>query len=195
MRMMIWILMPAILFAQADPLAELTSKVQKLTGAGDYREALALAPQLLLEAERVGSTHAGAATALNQAAVLYQSVGNYAAAEKLYKRALWITERHDEPSPEAALPLINLATLYLEAGGHAGEAESLSRRALKLVQAASKVDASALAMGLYLLGAALGQRGDHSSEKRYYEQALEAAGGSEAGVAASRTDHGESGCN
>ena len=72
------------------------------------------------------------ATSLNNLAALYQTQGQYAEAEPLYKRALAISEKALGPDhPDVATSLNNLAELY-HAQGQYAQAEPLYKRSLAI---------------------------------------------------------------
>ena len=72
------------------------------------------------------------ATSLNNLAALYDTQGQYAAAEPLYKRALAIDEKALGPDhPSVATSLENLAGLY-RATERTEEAKKLERRAERI---------------------------------------------------------------
>jgi tetratricopeptide (TPR) repeat protein len=72
------------------------------------------------------------ATSLNNLAALYQTQGDYAKAEPLYKRSLAIWEKALGPDhPNVATSLENLAKLYRATKRNA-EAEALENRAARI---------------------------------------------------------------
>jgi len=72
------------------------------------------------------------ATSLNNLAVLYDTQGQYALAEPLYKRSLAIWEKSLGPNhPDVATSLENMAILYRETG-RKKVAEKLEKRAAKI---------------------------------------------------------------
>jgi len=81
---------------------------------------------------RYPSGHPELARCLNNLAVLYQNMGDYAKAEPLLRQALEITKRAlGEHHPNYAQSLNNLAGLYDTKGDYA-KAEPLYRRALEI---------------------------------------------------------------
>jgi len=109
------------------------SRVVELYGQGKWPEAIELASESLQIVEQIlGEKHQNVAAALNNLGLLCKSTGDYAGAERLYRRAseIWretLTEQH----PRYAACLNNLAALYEEQGDYA-RAEPLVRRALEI---------------------------------------------------------------
>lgn len=72
------------------------------------------------------------AASFNNLAVLYNTQGDYAKAEPLFKRSLVITEKAFGPEhPDVATILENLAGLY-RITGRGSEAKALEQRAAKI---------------------------------------------------------------
>jgi CHAT domain-containing protein/Tfp pilus assembly protein PilF len=85
----------------------------------------------ILEKE-LGSDHPDVATCLNNLAALYKAMGNYAAAEPLFKRSLAIFEKElGSDHLDVAICLNNLAALYKAMGNYAA-AEPLYKRSLAI---------------------------------------------------------------
>jgi CHAT domain-containing protein/Flp pilus assembly protein TadD len=107
------------------------SRVVELFAQGKWQEAAELARESLQTVGRIlGTKHHHVAAALNNLGLLHKSAGDYAEAERLYRRAsgIWretLTGQH----PRYAASLNNLATLYQEQGDYA-RAEPLVRKAL-----------------------------------------------------------------
>jgi tetratricopeptide (TPR) repeat protein len=77
----------------------------------------------------LGPDHPDVATSLNNLAQLYETQGQYAQAEPLFKRSLAISEKALGPDhPDVAQRLENLAALY-RATNRTKEAEVLEKRA------------------------------------------------------------------
>ena len=80
-----------------DDLAKLSSLNEhgtELYQAGKFNEAISIAGESLeLSEKALGPEHPDTAQALNNLAVLYDSMGDYAKAEPLYQRALKIKEK------------------------------------------------------------------------------------------------------
>ena len=111
----------------------LSAKINELSRAGKYAEALPLAQgQLQTLEKKYGPAHRDVAAALNNLAEIYGHQGNDAEAEPLLKRAIAILEKAvGLDSPEAAPELNNLAALYQRQERYA-EAEPLFKRALAI---------------------------------------------------------------
>ena len=87
---------------------------------------------LAIAEEALGPDHPSVATSLNNLAELYDTQGDYAKAEPLYKRSLAITEEALGPDhPDVATSLENLAGLY-RATNRSSDAEPLERRAARI---------------------------------------------------------------
>ncbi len=96
---------------------------------GQYAKALKLYTLALEEAEKFGPTDPRLATSLNNLALLYDTQGDYAKAEPLYRRSLAIREKALGPDhPDVATSLENYA-LLLRATARQAEAEKLEQRA------------------------------------------------------------------
>jgi tetratricopeptide (TPR) repeat protein len=77
--------------AQLDKAARLNEEAQRLYGQGRAREAIASAKQALTICEDVyGENHTETATALNNAGMMLQAIGDYATARSCHERALAI---------------------------------------------------------------------------------------------------------
>ena len=101
--------------------------------------------QQALEINRkvLGESHPDTAVCLNAQAALYQSKGEYAKAEPLFRRTLEISKKTlGEKHAVTAANLINLAFLY-EAMGKESEAGPLSRQALEISEKRFADDMSA----------------------------------------------------
>ncbi|PWT82250.1 MAG: hypothetical protein C5B58_08550, partial [Acidobacteria bacterium] len=120
----------------------------------------------------LGPDHPDTATALNNLALLYQSLGDYAKAEPLYQRALKIAERALGPDhPDTAQTLNNLALLYCSLGDYA-KAEPLCQRALKIAERALGPDHPTTATALNNLALLYQSLGDYAKAEPLYRRAL-----------------------
>ena len=87
----------------------------------------------IIQVAAFGENHPAIAQSLSSLAVLYSSMGNYAAAEPLYQKVLEIDRRIlGEDHVDYARDLNNLAMLYRSTGNYAA-AESLYVRALAII--------------------------------------------------------------
>ena len=109
--------------------ASLLAQVNQLYQEGKYAEATPLAERYAKVIQtRHGTESTEYALALNNLALLLQSMNRPADAELLYRRALTIDERSSGPEhTNVAVTLSNLA-LLLHAGSRLAEAEPLMRR-------------------------------------------------------------------
>ena len=99
---------------------------------GHYAEAEQYFKAALKEAETFGVYDIRLATSLNNLAMLYRTLGQYAQAESLYQRSLAIWEKTRGPEhPDVAASLNNLALLY-QAQGQYAQAEPLYQRSLAI---------------------------------------------------------------
>ena len=109
---------------------------------------------------------------LNNLAVLYDSMGDYAKAEPLYRRALAIHEKALGPEhPDTATSLNNLAGLYNSMGDYA-KAEPLYRRALAIREKALGPEHPATATSLNNLAGLYRAMGDYAKAEPLYRRAL-----------------------
>lgn len=115
--------------AQTGDLAAQSARINELSRAGRYAEALPLAQALVASLER-GNDGRDLAAALNNLGQLYADQGHDDLAEPLYERAIVLMEKsRGLDTAEVAPELNNLAALYQRQQRFA-EAEPLFRRAL-----------------------------------------------------------------
>jgi tetratricopeptide (TPR) repeat protein/CHAT domain-containing protein len=147
--MLIPALSSTLMLAQEARWKELEAQVQELYQQGKYEEAVPIATEVLMEAERAfGPDDARVGASLCHLAVLYDRQGKYTEAEPLYRRALRIDEKALGPdNPDVAVDLSNLAGLYNERGKYA-EAEPLLQRAVIIDEKALEPDSPGLATAL-----------------------------------------------
>ena len=105
-----------------------------------------------LRSDRIGATlgyeYEAEVVHRNNLAVLYETQGNYAPAERLYQRSLAIDEKALGPEhPDVATSLNNLAALYKTQGKYV-EAEPLFKRAIAIHEKALGPDHPGLATDL-----------------------------------------------
>jgi len=106
--------------------------------------------------------HPDVATSLNNLAALYESLGDYARAEPLYKRSLVIYEKALGPDhPYVASSLNNLAMLYKSLGDY-GKAEPLYKRSLAISEKALGPDHPYVAASLNNLAGLYKSLGDYA---------------------------------
>lgn len=117
----------------SSDVREMVQKIDELSSAGKFQEAIPIAEQVLKYCEKnYGPEHSETADSLNDLAFLYSSMGDYAKALPLYQRASKIREKALGPDhPYTAISLNNLAEVYRETGDYA-KAEPLYKRAIKI---------------------------------------------------------------
>jgi CHAT domain-containing protein/Tfp pilus assembly protein PilF len=131
-----------------------------------YQRALAIREKSL------GPEHRDVAQSLNNLALLYIKMGDYAKAEPLQQRALAIQEKSLGPEhPDVAASLSNLADLYCEKGAYA-KAEPLYLRALAIWEKALSLDHPQLAFVLDNLANLHRNQGDYVKAESLYQRAL-----------------------
>src|SRR2546430_8456262 len=118
---------------ETSDVREMVQKIEELSSAGKFREAVPIAEQVLKYCEKnYGPEHSETADSLNDLAFLYNSMNDQAKALPLYQRALKIREKALGPDhPYTAISLNNLAEVYRESGDYA-KAEPLYKRAIKI---------------------------------------------------------------
>ncbi|MEK6643371.1 MAG: tetratricopeptide repeat protein, partial [Planctomycetota bacterium] len=139
---------------------------------GQYAKALKLYTLALEEAEKFGPTDPRLATSLNNLAGLYDTQGDYAKAEPLYKRSLAIYEKALGPDhPNVATSLNNLAELYRTQGDYA-KAEPLFKRSLAIGEKALGPDHPKVATSLNNLAELYRTQGDYAKAEPLYKRSL-----------------------
>ncbi|QIO36810.1 CHAT domain-containing tetratricopeptide repeat protein [Bradyrhizobium sp. 1(2017)] len=121
--------LPAAALAQNGNLAAQSARINELSKAGKYSEALPLAQAMVASLEKSDNGR-DLAGALNNLGQIHAGQGRDDLAEPLYKRAIALLEKSlGLDTPLVAAELTNLAALYQRQGRFA-EAEPLFRRAL-----------------------------------------------------------------
>ncbi|MBR0907561.1 CHAT domain-containing tetratricopeptide repeat protein [Bradyrhizobium liaoningense] len=121
--------LPAAALAQKGNLAAQSARINELSKAGKYSEALPLAEAMVASLEKSDNGR-DLAGALNNLGQIHAGQGRDDLAEPLYKRAIALLEKSlGVDTPLVAAELTNLAALYQRQGRFA-EAEPLFRRAL-----------------------------------------------------------------
>jgi tetratricopeptide (TPR) repeat protein len=102
--------------AAQDDLDALVKKIDELSDAQRYSEAIAVGKHLVASIERqFGINHANVGTSLNNLADLYQAQGLFAEAEPLYRRSAAILEKNfGSGSPYLAAVLNHWGRLYVK---------------------------------------------------------------------------------
>lgn len=118
-------------WAQSGGTAALSARINELSRAGKYAEAVTLAQaQVETLEKKFGPNNRDVGAALNNLAQLYGNQGRDGEAEPLFKRSIAILEKTAGlDSPEIAAALNNLAALY-QRQERLAEAEPLFKRAL-----------------------------------------------------------------
>ncbi|MFK4511002.1 CHAT domain-containing protein [Bradyrhizobium daqingense] len=121
--------MPTAALAQQGSLAAQGARINELSKAGRYSEALPLAQAMVASLEKSDNGR-DLAAALNNLGQVHAGLGRDDLAEPIYKRAIALMERSvGLDTPLVATELTNLAALYQRQGRFA-EAEPLFKRAL-----------------------------------------------------------------
>jgi tetratricopeptide (TPR) repeat protein len=123
-------------------------------------------------AERKGADELTLAATLYRLAILRRQQGEFAEAERLYRRALEIRERTQGPNhPEVAAILNNLGGVEA-AQGHYGAAQPLLERALTIRQTALGSEHVLTAQSLSNLALLYAAEGNAAAAEPLYRQAL-----------------------
>ena len=171
----------SVLRFRDDYAIETRQAGELLANVGNYfwaraanREAERMLSQAVTVLEKVlGGEHPDTVAALNNLALLYQSMGRLAEAEPLAKRALATAEKVlGKDHPDVASQLTNLAGLY-RATGRLAEAEPLAERALDIRQQKLGPDDPYVAQSLNNLGWLYSATGRLGEAERMYRRALE----------------------
>lgn len=163
---------------EADRLTVLVEEMRRLTFAGDHASVGGLVPVVR---EELAKPHPNADIAWNQVALYFQAQGDFAEAERAYQRGIRLSEKEGNAPGGLALLLINLATLHLETGQHPAHAEVLCRQALKQAIEVYDPGSPELTNFLYILAVARLQQGERRDARRFFQQALDHAGGGRQG--------------
>jgi tetratricopeptide (TPR) repeat protein len=151
----------AAAFAQADEWWRLMKAGIDADQAGDYVRSATLYREAIGASERLGPTDERGAYAWNALAKTQDVLGNYAAAERGYRRALKAAEdSRGRASIVYAITLQNLSILYAETG-QASRGERLAREALSIAAALDPIDRAGLAMAQSCLATIAGVLGKH----------------------------------
>jgi CHAT domain-containing protein/Tfp pilus assembly protein PilF len=159
--------------AQKGDVAALSTKINELSRAGKYAEAVPLAQGQLESLEKkFGPYHRDVAGALNNLAQLYGSQGRDVEAEPLLKRALAILDKVSGlDSAEAAPELNNLAALYQRQERYA-EAEPLFKRALAIREKSLRPAHPDVGQSLNNLATLYENLGRHADSEPLFKRAL-----------------------
>ena len=160
-------------FAQTGDTAALSAKINALSRAGKYAEAIPLAQGQLDSLEKkYGPDNRDVAGALNNLAQLYGSQGRDAEAEPLLKRAIAILDKVSGlNSADAAPELNNLAALY-QRQERFGDAEPLFKRALAIREKSLGPNHPDLGQSLNNLATLYEKLGRHDDSEPLFKRAL-----------------------
>ena len=150
------------------------SEARKAKREKNYQFALQLNKTVLaVRKEILGEKHLDYAETLNNLAVLYYTLQDYAKAEPLFSKTLEIKKIVvGEKHPEYAVSLNNLARVYDEMGDYA-KAEPLHLQALEIRRVAFGEKHLDYAETLNNLASVYGDMGDYAKAEPLYLQALE----------------------
>ncbi|MBW1942551.1 MAG: CHAT domain-containing protein, partial [Deltaproteobacteria bacterium] len=127
---------------------------------------------LFIMEKALGPDHLIVAAGLNNLALLYSDLGEYAKAEPLYKRSLAIKEKALNPDhPDVATSLNNLAGLYHLSGDYA-KAEPMYKRSLAISEKAFGPDHPDVANGLNNLAGLYRDFGNYAKAEPLYKRSL-----------------------
>jgi tetratricopeptide (TPR) repeat protein len=151
-------------YAKAEPLFQRALKIEEKNLAPDHPDSVwDFDNRVML---------AGIASTLNNLAMLYLSMDDYAKAEPLFQRALKINEKVLGPDhPRTAWGLNNLGRIHLSIGDYA-KAEPLFQRALKINEKALGPDHPDTATSLNNLGELYYSMGDYAKAEPLFQRAL-----------------------
>jgi tetratricopeptide (TPR) repeat protein len=145
-----------------------------LSFSGRYSQFGIMLAKLSLELNEKfkGADHASTGTSLNNLAMLFDDMGDYASAEPLSRRALTIAEKaHGPEHPSVSERLNNLALLLMDMGDHTA-AGPLIRRALAISEKAQGPDHSDTGHRLNTMAGLLHDMGDFASAEPLCRRAL-----------------------
>src|SRR5882757_3155236 len=160
-------------WAQKGDTAALSARIDELSRAGKYAEAVALAQGQVESLEKkFGPAHRDVGTALNNLAQIYGSQGRDGEAEPLFKRSIAILEKTAGlDSPEIASALNNLAALY-QRQERFTEAEPLFKRALAVREKSLGSGHPDLGQSLNNLATLYEKLGRHGDSEPLFKRAL-----------------------
>jgi tetratricopeptide (TPR) repeat protein len=159
--------------AEDDQIDLLNSQLKSLLAEGQYQEAVPIAEKLVALCEQIlGPDSTDTATALNNLAVVYSTLGYYTKAEQVQLRALKIYEKHfGTDHPATARIMANLAGTY-QAMGRYDEADRLFTAALQIEEKTLKADDPSFASILNAFGSLCQEIGQYQRAKTLLSRAL-----------------------
>jgi CHAT domain-containing protein/Tfp pilus assembly protein PilF len=150
----------------------LNQQMEEAYQQGKYPQAIELGKRALKIRQQVLGDHPDTAISLNNLALMYQSMGDYARAEPLYQQALAIRKTAlGENHPGYALSLNNLALMYESMGDYA-RAEPLLKQALAIDKIALGENHPGYATDLNNLAGLYKSMGDYARAEPLLKQAL-----------------------
>ena len=154
--------------------ATLRSEVIRLVDAGEFPEAVAKAIDVCDLSKRLfGENHPDFAQCLNNAAYLYDKVGDYARAEPLYLQVTEIRKRTvGEDHPDYAQSLNNLALLYHIQGDYA-RSEPLHLQATEIRKRTLGENHHSYGQSLNNLALLYESQGDYARAEPLYRKSIE----------------------
>lgn len=160
-------------FAQQGSVAALSARINALSRAGKYAEAVPLAQGQLDSLEKkYGPNNRDVAAALNNLAQLYGEQGRDTEAEPLLKRAIAILDKVSGlNSADAAPELNNLAALYQRQLRYA-DAEPLFKRALEIRERTLGRNHPDLGQSINNLATLYEKLGRHEDSEPLFKRAL-----------------------
>ena len=142
----------------------------------DFRGALPFAIRAVEAARQASPVDGRLAESLSALGALRTQTGEYREAEKALLEAVALAQPLPDYQPQLAIALGRLATLYYEAGGRAGEVESLRRRALDIASASLGPEAPQVGVHLAHLATSLIARRRYSDAEVLLRRALRLTG-------------------
>jgi CHAT domain-containing protein len=157
----------------AGEVAATSAKIDQLSRAGKYSEAVPLAQGQLESLEKkYGPFNIDVAGALNNLALLYGDLGRDTEAEPLYRRSIAILEKvHGLDSSAVAPELNNLAALYQRQQRYA-DAEPLFKRALAIREKSLPSGHPDLGQSLNNLATLYEKQDRHADSEPLFKRAL-----------------------
>lgn len=164
------LLLPVAVAAQESLWDVFTAKAREAYEKKSYDEAAMFYQEAMKAAEAIGPDDPRLASTCNNLAEVFRIQKKYAEAERLYRRALVIREKHlGKEHEDVALIINNLAVLYAEQGRN-DMAELLYKRAIEIAEKRYK---GHLAATIYINLAELHrEQKNYAAAKQHYHEAL-----------------------
>jgi tetratricopeptide (TPR) repeat protein len=160
--------------AEMEQIARLNQETLEFFNHGAYVQAMECATRAWdMASNSLGEENAEFAISLNNLALLYRALGDYAKAEPLFRQGIEITRRFRGGNhPDLPTTLSNLGVLYRSMGKYQA-AEPLYREALELRRRLLGEEHPDVAMSLNNLGLLFKDMCDFGAAEKMYRQALE----------------------